>query len=96
MLIASRKVDRLNVTAKQMRKLLSEQSPAELHTVQCNIREEDEVTFLINSQPVLLKLNSSVRQSFRKQISVAVCRLRDSIPSFKAKGCRTKLFSPAE
>ena len=43
MLIASRKVERLNETATQMRQLLPEQGTAELHTVQCNIREETEV-----------------------------------------------------
>ena len=63
MLIASRKVDRLNETANQMRKLLSEQSPAELHTVQCNIREEDEVT-------VFTARNSSCGKVMFSQVSI--------------------------
>ncbi len=42
-LIASRKVERLNETAAQMRAVLDGRGPAELHTMQCNIREEDQV-----------------------------------------------------
>ncbi|XP_002736108.1 peroxisomal trans-2-enoyl-CoA reductase-like [Saccoglossus kowalevskii] len=47
--IASRKVERLNQSADEMRQELDKDSPAELLPVQCNIKQQEEVKLLVSS-----------------------------------------------
>uniref|UniRef100_H3A4E5 Peroxisomal trans-2-enoyl-CoA reductase n=1 Tax=Latimeria chalumnae TaxID=7897 RepID=H3A4E5_LATCH len=47
--IASRKIERLNETAQALSKTIPPSSPAKVTPIQCNIRKEEEVRSLVNS-----------------------------------------------
>ncbi len=74
-LVASRKIDEHQVTINRMKSLLSD--PEQLKTTQCNIRKEEEVSFITSPTPPLLCFGSTVFfETFQTNDISNVCRLR--------------------